>query len=341
MSDRKKKILKAIIDDYIETAEPLGSLTVARRYLSDYSPATIRNEMADLEELGYLEKPHTSAGRVPSYTGYRLYVDMLMEKYRLTMSEMEDLSRRLEIKARELDGIVRKACSTVSALTDYTSFVITPQVSQLKFKNIKLIMIQEGLVLIVLVATGDMIKDRRIKAPLDITQEGLDRISGVITDLFCLKTANEIDFESVFFVEISKLWPELVPCLKEFLGEALSGSGGDVYLDGTANIFRYREYQDVGRAKSFMDFVDDEESLKNLVRKASQGETICEVIIGSETGRQDLKDCSMVLKSYSVSDDSKGSIGIIGPVRMDYARVMSTLEYIADAMDTIFRRMID
>ena len=149
MSERRLKILKAIIDGYIETAEPIGSSTIQKNILKDCSSATIRNEMAFLEEAGYLEKPHTSAGRIPSYLGYRLYVDMLMEKYRLTLSEMDDLAHRMETKARELSGIAKRAGETLSAITNYTSFVITPQTVRLRLKSLKLIVVQEGLVLAV------------------------------------------------------------------------------------------------------------------------------------------------------------------------------------------------
>ena len=150
LSERKRKILKAIIDGYIETGEPIGSSTIVKNYLPDTSSATVRNEMAYLEEMGYLEKPHTSAGRVPSHVGYRLYVDMLMEKYRLTVSEMDDLAKRMETKARELSGIAKRAGKTLSAITGYPSFVITPSSVRLRLKSLKFIVVQPSLVLTVL-----------------------------------------------------------------------------------------------------------------------------------------------------------------------------------------------
>ena len=340
LSARRLKILKAIIDGYIETAEPIGSSTIQKNILKDCSSATIRNEMAYLEEIGYLEKPHTSAGRIPSTMAYRLYVDMLMEKYRLTLSEMDDLAHRMETKAKELSGIAKRAGETLSSITNYTSFVITPQTVRLRFKSLKLIVVHEGLVLAVLVATGDIIKDCRIKAPIEVNQEFADRLSGIITELFSLKTVEEMDFNAAVFREISRFWPSLTPSLKEFIESALSGNDGEVFTDGASNIFRYREYHDVDKARALLDFVDDDENLKLLVRDATEdGE--CRTVIGRETGISALSDCSLVVKSYSASDNMKGSIGIIGPARMDYSRVMSTLEYMAEAMDNILRRMLE
>lgn len=339
LSERRLKILKAIIDGYIETAEPIGSSTIQKNILKDCSSATIRNEMAFLEEMGYLEKPHTSAGRVPSTLAYRLYVDMLMEKYRLTLSEMDDLAHRMETKARELSGIAKRAGETLSAITNYTSFVITPATVRLRLKSLKLIVVQEGLVLAVLVATGDVIKDTRIKAPIELNQEFADRLSGMITELLSMKTYDEMDFNAAVFREISRFWPSLTPSLKDFISSALSGNDGEVFTDGASNIFRYREYHDVDKARALLDFVDDDENLKLLVKDTEEGE--CRTVIGRETGISALSDCSLVVKTYSPSDNMKGSIGIIGPARMDYSRVMSTLEYMAEAMDNILRRMLE
>ena len=340
LSERRLKILKAIIDGYIETAEPISSSTIPKNILKDCASATLRNEMAFLEEAGYLEKPHTSAGRIPSYLGYRLYVDMLMEKYRLTLSEMDDLAHRMETKARELSGIAKRAGETLSAITNYTSFVITPSTVRLRLKSLKLIVVQEGLVLAVLVATGDVIKDKKIKAPMEINQEFADRLSGIITELLAMKTPEEMDFNAAVFREVSRFWPNLTPALSEFITSALSGNDGEVFTDGASNIFRYREYHDVDKARALLDFVDDDENLKLLVRDASEDDS-CLTVIGRETGISALSDCSLVVKSYSASDNMKGSIGIIGPARMDYSRVMSTLEYMAEAMDNILRHLLE
>ncbi len=339
LSDRKRKILKAIIDGYIETAEPIGSSTIQKNYLKDFSSATIRNEMAYLEEMGYLEKPHTSAGRIPSYLGYRLYVDMLMEKYRLTLSEMEDLAKRMDTKAKELSGVAKKAGQTLSAITNYTSFVITPSTVRLRLKNLKLILVNEGLVLMVLVGTGDIIKDRKVTCPRELNQEFADKLSGLITELLAMKTYEEMDFNAAVFREISRYWSNLTPALSEFIKEALSGNDGDVFTDGASNIFRYREYRDVDKARNLLDFVDDDENLRGLVKDAIYDNT-CMTVIGKETGIEALSDCALVVKTYSAPDLEKGTIGIIGPARMDYSRVMSTLEYMAEAMDNILRQIL-
>lgn len=340
LSERKRKILKAIIDGYIETAEPIGSSTVAKNYLKDCSSATIRNEMAYLEEMGYLEKPHASAGRIPSYLGYRMYVDMLMEKYRLTVNEMNYLASRMEIKAGELSNIAKKVGKTVSAITNYPSFVITPVAVRLRLKSIKIIIVHEGRALIVLVATGDIIKDKLIKAPIDINQELADRISCIITEVLSTKTAEEMDFNSSIFREISKYWHNFTQELSLFINFALAGDDSEVYTEGTSNIFRYREYRDVDKAKALLDFVDEEENLK-LLASETTGEDACITVIGKETGISALDGSSLVIKSYSRGPNSYGSIGIIGPARMDYSKVMSTLEYMADAMDNILRKMLE
>lgn len=338
LSERKRKILKAIIDGYIETAEPVGSSTIAKYFLKDCSSATIRNEMAYLEEMGYLEKTHTSSGRIPSYLGYRIYVDMLMEKYRLTVSEMNDLAHRMEIKAEELSKIAKRAGRTLSSITNYPSFVITPASGSLKLKSVRIIIISEGLALIVLVATGDVIKDRKIKAPREMNQEAADRLSGILTELLAHKTYNDMDFNATVFRETARFWPLLREELADFLKFALVGGDGEVFCEGAANILRYREYRDADKAKALLDFVGDDDNLKRVASEA-EGDGSCITVIGEETGLSALSDCSLVVKSYSASPSMRGAIGIIGPSRMDYSRVMSTLEYMAEAMDNIIRRM--
>lgn len=340
LSERKRKILKAIIDGYIETGEPIGSSTIVRNYLKDCSSATVRNEMAYLEELGYLEKTHTSSGRVPSYLGYRLYVDMLMEKYRLTVHEMDDLAHRMEMKAHELSGIARRAGQTLSAITNYPAFVITPETVHLRLKNLRLIVVHEGLVLMVLVATGDTICDRRVKAPADIDQAVADRLSGILTELLAAKTPEEMDFSAQIFHEIARFWPELPGALTEFITASLSGNDGEVFTDGASNIFRYPEYRDVDKARTLLDFVDNDDNLKILVRDTSEDDA-CRTVIGGETGILALRDSALVVKSYSAPSARRGAIGIIGPARMDYSRVMSTLEAMADAMDAILKRALE
>lgn len=338
LSERKRKILKAIIDGYIETAEPVGSSTIAKYCLKDCSSATIRNEMAYLEEMGYLEKTHTSSGRIPSYLGYRIYVDMLMEKYRLTVSEMNDLAHRMETKAAELSKIAKRAGRTLSSITNYPSFVITPATNSLKLKSVRLIVVSDSLVLIVLVASGDMIKDRKIKAPRDLDQGTADRLSGIMTGLLAHKTFEEMDFNASVFREISRFWPEFTPEFSGFAKEALTGGDGEVFCEGAANILRYREYRDADKAKALLDFVGDDENLKKVASETENDDS-CVTVIGEETGLSALSDCSLVVKSYSASPYMKGAIGIIGPSRMDYSKVMSTLEYMAEAMDNILRQI--
>lgn len=339
LSERKRKILKAIVDGYVETAEPVGSSTIAKYFLKDCSSATIRNEMAYLEEMGYLEKTHTSSGRIPSYMGYRVYVDMLMEKYRLTVSEMNDLAHRMETKANELSGIAKRVGRTISTITNYPAFVITPASVKSRLKSVRLIIVGEGLALMILVATGDAIKDRKIKAPKEINQDIADRLSGILTELLALKTYEEIDFNASVFREISRFWPEFKDSFQEFVKSSLVGNDGEVFTDGESNIFKYREYRDIDKAKALLEFVGDEENLKRVAEEAESYDG-CVTVIGEETGLSALSDCSLIVKSYSLpSPQIKGTIGIIGPSRMDYSRVMSTLEYIAEAMDNILRRM--
>lgn len=338
LSERKRKILKAIIDGYIETAEPVGSSTIARYYLKDCSSATVRNEMAYLEEMGYLEKTHTSSGRIPSYLGYRIYVDMLMEKYRLTVSEMNDLAHRMEIKAAELSKIARRAGRTLSSITNYPAFVITPAASGLRLKSIKLIVISEGLALLVIAMSGDVIKDRRIRAPHELNQDMADRLGGIISSLLAHKTYEEMDFNASVFREIEKIWPDFGKEISEFIKDSLTGNDGEVFTEGAANILRYREYRDADKAKALLDFVGDDESLKKVAFEADDEEG-CVTVIGEETGLSALSDCSLIVKSYKTSPYTKGAIGIIGPSRMDYSKIMSTLEYMAEAMDNILRRM--
>lgn len=341
-TERKKQILKAIIDDYIETAEPLGSRTIAKRHALTYSPATIRNEMADLEEMGYLDKPHSSAGRVPSYLGYRFYVDMLMQHYRLTLDEMNQLQYKMQRKALEMDSIVKKANELLSGFTSYTTFAVTPVSARVTLKKMKLLLIESCIMMMVLVTDEDVVKNRTVRISPEITQEFLDRVCGILNEHIETNPPERIDLVQIeALAETLRQYPEICLFIQNFIDDSIDRlGGGQVFVDGTSNIFRYPEYKDLDKARTFLDFVDDEENLQRIILKNKEGKTMV-VRIGEENEEDAMHDCSLVVSRYSAGGNLEGTIGVIGPTRMDYARAISGLECLTNSLSNIFKELFE
>lgn len=329
LDDRKRSILRAIIDDYIDTAEPIGSRTIARKHELGLSSATIRNEMADLEEMGYLAQPHTSAGRVPSDKGYRLYVDNLMKLRDLSDEEVESIREAMEVRINEMSQLIRHASVVLSRITKYTSMAINPQLKQSVLKAVQVVPIEPGKGLVIVVTNAGVVRNSMVNLPENVAPDYLIKISNILNEKLNGFTLEQLDPQLIKEIENE------IGASKEILIPILSGveecvcliDNPEIYLDGTTNIFNYPEFRDIIKAKGFLNVLDEKEILRKLLnnRREEQG---VNVKIGSENIVDEIKECSLVTATYSLGDIVIGSIGVIGPTRMEYPRVISSMNHI-------------
>ncbi|WP_139904058.1 heat-inducible transcriptional repressor HrcA [Clostridium thermarum] len=330
--DRKLKILHAIINDYISTGEPVGSRTIARKYDLGVSSATIRNEMADLEEMGYIEQLHTSSGRKPSDKGYRLYVDKLMKAHQITAEE-ELFIRSMLLNAAlfEVDKIMRQVSVVLSKLTHLTCVVKTPSVKKSCLKTIQLINIDVGSILMVIVTDSGIIKNNIIRINRPIDSDMLLKLNNMLNARLKNLTMEGINLEVINNIKkdlhgYDDIFNEMIPALYDCLNEV---ENSDVITEGETNILRYAEYSDIDKAKEFITFVDNKESVKKIL-PATKNTTVS---IGEENYIPEAKDYSVVARAYCVGDKPLGTIGIIGPTRMDYSKVISLLNKVTELLN--------
>lgn len=334
LGDRKLRILKVIIDDYISTAQPVGSRSISKKPAIKVSSATIRNEMADLEELGYLLQPHTSAGRIPSDLGYRMYVDLLDGKRTLNKSEKKLIQSLLVSNVIEVEDLIVHALSILTQLTDLTAVISLPLFKKSKLKNMKLIRVNDSKVLMLMVSDTGVIKNIHLGIK-DLSQAVLDDIASCLLTRF---KGTEIERMSV--KEISALRGELkqydslidylIPILRNSLKEI---DDFEVYVDGVNNVFQFPEFNDVKRAKAFLDLMRNKALLFEAI---SQADDELIVNIGSENKVDELKSLSLIAAPYRFNGKNDGRIGLIGPTRMNYDYVIPTVQYIADVLSNIF-----
>ena len=329
MGTRKLHILQSIIDDYIVSGEPVGSRTLARRYDMGLSSATIRNEMADLEEMGYLTQPHTSAGRIPSDKAYRLYVDRLMKVRALSDTEARSIKHLFDERVSRIEQVIVEASKVLSDITHYTAVMLGPQTNRVLIRHIHLVPIGEDQVLMVVVTNSGVIKDIVIRVPGGVQPSFLERISNMLSERcqdLCLgdmghEMLNElkrhIDRERDFFNAM----------VDAFTGTLMNR---DVYLGGTTNIFNYPEYQDVLRARNFLNLMEKRNLLYDMLADIDQEGV--SVTIGRENQIEELQEFSVVTASYRAGGRVLGSIGLIGPTRMEYAKAISALDYVGQSL---------
>jgi len=325
IDDRKIKILQAIINDYIRTGDPVGSRTIAKNYNLGIGSATIRNEMADLEDMGYLEQPHASAGRIPSSKGYRLYVDKLMDNQRLTVEEDLKIKQYIIDSAMlEVDKIVKQTSALLSELTKLTCVIESPSVKKSFVKSIQLIKIDDyNLVSVFLTDTG-LIKNHIMKLNSRVPHiETLMRINQVINNRLVNLSIEEINLEVINNLkkdlgEYEEIFNAILPVLYETLNTTDSS---EVFMEGTTNIFNYAEYNDIDKAKEILALFNDKESLMALFNPQEN----ITISIGDENYKQQAKDCSIISAEYSFRDRPIGKIGLIGPRRINYSKVITIM----------------
>ena len=336
LSERKLKILQAIIADFIRTAEPVGSRTISKNYDLGISPATIRNEMSDLEELGYLTHPHTSSGRVPSEKAYRLYVNQMMNKRELTEEEKTSISMQLNSNVTELENLVQRAAHVLSEITNLTAFALTPRQDHDTLKYINLLPVDEKTVVLMLVSESGKVSNTAVKLDRPISEETLQLLAKTMTYNYRGKTLSEAltfdiikavksDAEAMTMFE-KNIVPNFVRTLEDMLNVHL-------YMDGLTNIFSLPEYNDLDKAKMFLEMVNKKDDLTKTLINRDNGVIIT---IGNDNQNEMMQDCSLISATYHVDGKMVGKIGVIGPTRMRYGEVTSVVEYLTENISKAF-----
>lgn len=338
LNERKIMVLQAIIDDYIRSAEPVGSRTIARRYNLGVSPATIRNEMADLEEIGYIIQPHISAGRIPSDKGYRFYVDVLMEPSEIPEGKRSEIQRRVGAISHEVEQLVQEASKMLSVLTNYVAVVLAPQMNKCVIERIQLLALDEYRILLVLVLYPGLVQNRIVRMPGTYDPDALPQISRELTER--LQGVAYRDLLSSLIKEIKREYGDLGAALLDVIaGELVDSKQEKVFLSGAISIFEQPEFKDLERAKGLLGLLEQKDALSGLISTLSRYSGV-QVTIGRENPMEEIHECSVVTSTYSVGSKVMGAIGVIGPTRMEYANVYSVVELLANSLSEVLTDLI-
>lgn len=338
LDERKLKILQAVIRNYLETGEPVGSRTISKYTDLNLSSATIRNEMADLEELGYILQPHTSAGRIPSDKGYRLYVDELMQKER----EVDEMKVMLLEKEEKMEQLLKQVAKVLAVNTNYATMISAPSYQGNKLKFIQLSRVDVNQILAVVVVEGNIIKNNilNLEAPLD--DETILKLNILLNTHLSGLTLEEINLGMIAQLkEQAGIHSKIVSDVMDAVAEAIREEEDlQIYTSGANNIFKYPELSNGEKASEIISTFEEKQLLTSLVQdtlEKSQEKGI-QVYIGAETPVQSMKDCSVVTATYELEEGMKGTIGIIGPKRMDYEKVVGTLQNLMKQLDSIYKK---
>ena len=334
LTERKKKVLRSVVDLYIQTAEPVGSKAITELPDMNYSSATIRNEMADLTAMGYLEQPHTSAGRIPAAAGYRLYVDELMSDYRLTIDETQSI----EEKMQRVDKMLEKVAKLVSQATDLPAISVTSRYSGATVNRFELILAGQGSVILVVMLSDEQVVNKLIKLPVQVEQSDLQVLSAVLNAT--MTGLSPEDFTPALLERVMNAAGNagaLVPVVMEFTTETLRHHDStNMAVAGQMRLLGHPEYRDVDKAQKVMSSLD-EDVLSNLPA-IMQNQNGTKVLVGPENVAQELKDTSVVMTKFDIGDGMQGMIGVVGPTRMDYAKVTARLSYFAESLSKMFAK---
>lgn len=333
MDERKEKVLQAIIEDYVSTAEPVGSRTLARKYRLGVSPATIRNEMADLEVQGYLEQPHTSAGRIPADKGYRYYVDTLMEDREATPDEQNRIAQVFDRRLTEVDHLLRETARLLAETTHYSALVVAPRVGRTAIKGVRLVPLEEGRALLVLVTEGGFVEDQVVDMPVEVTMMELQRISGVLNEVLRGRTVISLSRDALAALhhELDR-YRSLLSQTLDFLDQSETPEGDRVFVGGASRMLAQPEFRNVEKVKRLMDLLEEEQVVHDILGAAGRGEPRVAITIGEEIHYREMTDCSLVTATYRVGEETIGRIGVLGPKRMEYAKVVSLVDNVTQRL---------
>ncbi|MDR3602166.1 MAG: heat-inducible transcriptional repressor HrcA [Desulfosporosinus sp.] len=338
MDERKRKILRAIVMDYIATAEPIGSRTIARKFDLGVSPATIRNEMADLEDLGFIEQPYTSAGRIPSDAGYRYFVDCLMDPQALSEEDKETIERESTKRIHEIQEVISHTSKLLSELTNLTSLVLGPHKGKSTFGKMHFLPYQPGQVIMVLVKENGVVENHIIDIAENLTAEELQHVAGVFNQKmrgFSLGQVKRSLLHEIYS-ELSRQ-RQLIDSTMDRLRAVLDDDEEEerIYLGGTLNMLNQPEFRDLGKVKTLFKVFEENESLKKLLHPHQEG---LNVTIGGENILKEFWDCSVISSTYKVNGLTIGAVGVIGPTRMDYANVIAIVDFMTRSLTEVLTR---
>jgi heat-inducible transcriptional repressor len=333
LTDRKKQILKVVVEDYVRTAEPVGSKAIASQMDGKVSSATIRNELADLVELGYLEQPHTSAGRVPSPKGYRLYVNELMERQRLSIAETEKINQALQIKMEELDRVISQAGRAASELVKYPTYLAAASKTGMTAQRFELLPVDDHSCIVVMMMSDNRVKSQLLRLQLKVDMEQISLLVNLLNTHFAKISTDEMNMRLMNVAD--QVPPQVFLLLSQVISYAVDAlqeaSQREIVTAGAKELLKLPEFRDADKAHELMSFLSD--SKENLPMPEDGP---MQILIGPENVSDALKDTSVVVASYDIGDDMRGLIGVVGPTRMDYATVAARLSGFADGLTRLF-----
>lgn len=333
LNERKRKILRTIIDDYISSAMPVGSKTIAEQLGMRISSATIRNEMSELEELGYLEQPHTSAGRIPSDKAYRMYVDQLLEIASLSAEDAEFIKGYYDERMHETQGILEGAAKAISNATDYVSLIMPPQLKSVAIKHIQLVPVSERAALAVVVTDAGIIKDTPVILESNVTPAQLEDASHLLNKIFAGRQISEGMRINDIYNEIQGQ-REIFTQITDFLTSRLNPGHREILIGGAAKLLAHPEYAtDLDAARNMLQLLDSKEQLRDILLE--QPDMEIRVRIGAENHNANMHDCSVVTATYRLGGRVMGRLGVIGPVRMNYGRVLQVMKYMSASLSEV------
>lgn len=332
LDERKKKVLQAIVEEYISTAEPVSSGSITKGHGLDYSSATIRNDMAQLESIGFLDKPHTSAGRVPSAEGYRYYVNELLKEDNLTLEEIKYIQNKLKIKVNEIEDLTKVATTTLSEITHYTTVAVGPKADKQIIEEIKFVSLGQRMLMVVIVTDTGLVKETIIKFDEDITESQVDTLNNLFNTRLRGKPLSKIDkpMADYIFSEVHYSIG-IMKAIIEQINRIVEEENNNIFLEGAKKSFDLPEFKSMKVAKNFVNLLDAKDEMLEIFN-SGDAEDI-NVFIGDDDENSNLKDFSIITFKHTIGDKDLGTIGIIGPKRMDYAKVIAVMKYISKKLN--------
>ena len=337
LTDRQRMILNAIIDDYIRSAEPVGSRSISKRGDVAFSPATIRNEMADLEELGYLEQPHTSAGRVPSTKGYRYYVDHLVQLKQLDDDDVHLVRSIVTDKMNQMEQVIQHAASILSSLTNYTSILLGPELFNTSLKHFGLVPLNATSAVAIIVTNTGHVENRTITIPPDLNMDEMQKVVNILNTK--LVGVPLIRLKAKLYTEVGQELERHVDHYEGLISVLENALQNDeeqrIFMSGTTNMLTQPEFKDVDKVKTILDLLGEAPAIMKMFSTLPSG---IQVRIGTENDHKAISDCSLITATYSIDGEPLGTIGILGPTRMEYGKVISLIDLISRDMGTLLSR---
>ncbi len=335
LNERKLKILEAIITDYIQLGEPIASRTIAKKHNLGVSSATIRNEMSDLEDMGLIVQPHTSAGRIPSDKGYRLYVDQLINKEDVAYTEVDILREVINKSIDKIDFLMKETAKTVSLLTNHVTFITEPKNANTVVKQIQLMPVDKEKILLIVIVNNDVVKNKMIEIVSSVDVNYLYNLSILLNNIFVGKTINDISTDMIQELkeQLNNDLEIFIPVLDALIGILKSEDITEIYTSGVNNILSHPEFSNIEEAKKIFKALEERELLVTLL--GDDVDENIQILIGSENDIEQMQSCSIIRSTYSTEDGTYGKIGIIGPTRMDYTKILNTMDNVTKSISEI------